>query len=380
MRQSGSGTAGGITVHWPDSFSDRTYYSDFKGPGAAQNLDAGVFGSGSTRIDSTYDFRARDASGNAALPGIIAGGNICIAYADVKSTGNVCDTYDETGANTSFATNTISILGITELRGTGNDLNGTGHLTVLTNGSIGRPAAGMAAAIPFAEYRGDLRIGLVDSTQSDVVLASSRAILDGINSGATAGLTNISAHDITLTSGDNLISADTSHQSGAGGVGTPADFLQIHVNAHGSHGVLTVTDTGAPRTTSLFPALPLSDVTNVPGATTGTFGVFITEATGDMTVNTVTTNANVSLRTLGGSILDGRNSGSGLNTGIVGANVVANNIDLLARRRQRRRRGRHERSQGLLRCERVRRRLLHARVHLLYQDENYASATSTSVR
>ena len=117
MRQTGSSTAGGITVHWPDSFSERTYYSDFKGPGAAQNLGAGV-SAPAPRIDSTYDFRARDASGNGALPGIIAGRGVLHRVRrrpfDRQRLQQV-----HARARTSFSTHTISILGITELRGTG---------------------------------------------------------------------------------------------------------------------------------------------------------------------------------------------------------------------------------------------------------------------
>ena len=337
MQQTGSGIGGGILVIYAGSRiarrdalhllqPDRHRRARPRPTPSACSLDVGAFGTGSTKIDSTYDFRALDTVGNRTLPGVSAGGNICIAYADVKATGDVCSSYTETGANTSFTTNTVSILGITELRGTGADLNGAGHLTVLTNGFIG------SSPTPFAEYTGDLRLGLIDSTQSDVTLTSSRAILDGVNSLKPATAPNISAHDITLTAGDNLISADPNHRSGAGGVGTPGDFLGIHVNAHGSHGVLTVTDTAAPRANaSTFPVLPLvGGVSNVPGAATGTFGVYVTQTAGDMTINTVTTNANASLRTLGGSILDGRNGGTGLNTGIVAPNVIADDVDLLA--------------------------------------------------
>src|SRR5204862_4147633 len=56
---------------------------------------------------------------------------------------------------------------------------------------------------------------------------------------------------------------------------------------------------------------------------------FITQTSGDMEINTITTSADVSLDTLAGSLHDGRASGAGLNSGVVAANIVADNIDLL---------------------------------------------------
>ena len=62
--------------------------------------------------------------------------------------------------------------------------------------------------------------------------------------------------------------------SGHGGVGVPANFLEIDVDGDGGAlGVLDVTDTASERTGWNIDALPPAD----PGAPTGTFGVFVTQ-------------------------------------------------------------------------------------------------------
>ncbi len=289
-------------------------------------LGVGAFGSGSTQIDTTYDFRAQDVNGVRDLPGITSDANITIRYADVVN-------------DSSFDAYTIDILGITELRGAGADLNGNGHLSILTDGWIGQPAGGTVsspiAAIPFAEYTGDMRVGVIDSTQNDVTLVSPRAILDGLGQTSSA---NILGRNITLTAGNNGIATDPNEISGAGGVGTPADFLQIEVNADGGAlGLLTVTDAQVGPATE--PTLPLTGLTHgleaggivIPGATTGTYGVFINQTTGALELNTVTTTGDASLTTSAGSIVDGRGTGGVGDTSAVPApNVTANDVDLNA--------------------------------------------------
>ncbi len=190
--------------------------------------------------------------------------------------------------------------------------------------------------MPFVEYTDDLRAGLIESTQSDVTLASPRAILDGINTVKSAGSPNIVARNITLTAGNNGISSDPNRISGAGGVGTPGDFLEIEVNADGTDaaghiGVLNVTDTQVARAAT-FPTLPLADTSDVLGAPTGTYGVFLTQTSGDLTIAKVETNADASLATDAGSIVDGRGNGGGINTAdtILPPNVIADDVDLLA--------------------------------------------------
>ena len=76
-----------------------------------------------------------------------------------------------------------------------------------------------------------------------------------------------------------------------GGVGNLGNFLEIQVNrtAAGTPGVLTIDDTAAPFT----------------------LGVYVTQTSGNLWVNTVHTNGSAALTTLAGSILDGRNGGLG---------------------------------------------------------------------
>ena len=177
------------------------------------------------------------------------------------------------------------------------------------------------------------------------MLLAPRAILDSVNSRADqTAPPNVQGENITITAGDNGIAligttANPNEKTGAGGVGTPGDFLEIHVNADpidATHplGVLTVTDIAAQRAdTSLYPVLPLPDVSNVLGAGSGTFGVFITETAGILELNTVTTNGDASLTTDNGSIADARGStAAGINTAntILPPNIIANNVDLQA--------------------------------------------------
>ncbi|MGH3050680.1 MAG: beta strand repeat-containing protein, partial [Gaiellaceae bacterium] len=322
MLQTGLGIGGGVNVIYAGHASPgEPHYTFFNQVDSdctetptpsACTLDVGAFASGTTKVDSVYDFRALDTGGNETLPAITAGGNIVVRYAEVVN-------------DASYDAHTIDILGITELHGA-SDLEGAGHIDVLTDGWIGEPATTTTAAIPFVEYTLDLRVGVIQSTQNDAVLASPRAILDAVNTrDATTSPFNVAGVNVTMTAGNNGIASSPSGGiTGAGGVGTPGDFLELEVGT----GVLTVTDTQVGRATaSDFPTLPLSDVSDVLGAPTGTYGVYLTQTSGDLRINTVTTSADASIATAAGSILDGLNTG---NAGIALPNVLADNVDLNA--------------------------------------------------
>ena len=60
----------------------------------------------------------------------------------------------------------------------------------------------------------------------------------------------------------------------------------------------------------------------------GTYGVFVTQTSGDMQVNRILTNGDASLVALNGALRDARGGGLGDNTQFSLANVEANNIDL----------------------------------------------------
>jgi len=56
------------------------------------------------------------------------------------------------------------------LHGTGGDLQGTGHVDVLTNGWIGQVTTVATDPTEFAEKTGDLRVGLIASNSGDVLI------------------------------------------------------------------------------------------------------------------------------------------------------------------------------------------------------------------
>ena len=273
-----SGDLGGVLVTVPPNSKSGTFYDQFTyfNPESNPNtpLNAGVFGTGAATIASTYDFRQRD---NTLTPttmaGVTADGDISITAADPNPTDPI-----------------INVYAITELSGSADVIN------VLTNGSI-----------TLMEETGDLRAGVIKSTANDVTLYSPARIVDGLNDPAGVD-TNVTGVNITLTAGDNNLGQSNS-ESGTGGIGTPEDFLTIEVNVLGGTGtglgVLNAFDTAAASTQ----------------------GVFITETTGDLEVDTVTTNGDVSLATQNGSIVDARAGGVGEDAL---ANVIGNTIDLYA--------------------------------------------------
>ena len=174
-------------------------------------------------------------------------------------------------------------------------------------------------------------MGQIQSTDDDVTLNSPGAILDADNTPPPAA--DVIGRNITMTAGDNLDLSDPNRKSGHGGVGTPRNFLEIQVNADGGAlGVLTVTDTASARTGWDINNLPSTSAPPVieHGASTGTYGVFITQVVGDMTVNRILTNGDASLATLAGSIVDARFNGAGDNSQFGPANLEANNVDLKA--------------------------------------------------
>ncbi len=185
--------------------------------------------------------------------------------------------------------------------------NNVGKIDLLTNGFI---------VDTEQSSKGDLRVGDITSDLGDVTLNSPAAILDADSDAAT----DVTGRNITMVAGDNTL-AQVGSISGRGGVGTPADFLEINV-AKVSYGVLTVTDTASSRTPFSLDALPVAN----PGSATGTYGAFLTESTGNLNVAVVVTDGDASLVTVAGSIIDGRSGGSGDNSALAPANVVANRI------------------------------------------------------
>src|SRR5262249_46110260 len=143
---------------------------------------------------------------------------------------------------------------------------------------------------------------------------------------------DVVGRNITIQAGDNTgapaTNGDAPGPSGHGGVGTPQNFLELHVNAVASDfGFLTITDQASARQPWNIHSLPAAD----PGAPVGTYGVFVTQTDDHMQTNTIYTNGDASLVAQNGDLRDGRGAGhNGLNGSGDAPNVEANNIDLAA--------------------------------------------------
>ncbi|MCB1998993.1 MAG: LEPR-XLL domain-containing protein, partial [Rhodoferax sp.] len=224
------------TVPLPSTSRDRNFASFFRPDGgAARFQDLGAFG-GSTQTprDTVYDFRDLDTSGNRTMAGLIAGdtdGNIIV-----------------TARQSQPAEIQISVVGIT-------DILGSGHIDVLTNGSI-----------VLAEHAGDMRVGDIHSTADDVTLTAPASIVDALADTAA----DVTGVNITLT-------------ALGGRIGSAGNFLETD---------LLDTVSGVARAGVLRADASLS--------------IFIEETTGDLRVHHVASvGGNVTLVARNGSILDG---------------------------------------------------------------------------
>ncbi|MGB7963803.1 MAG: hypothetical protein WCF12_12730, partial [Propionicimonas sp.] len=286
VQESGAATSAGVRVTTlvaspAGDANYTTYFRPDQPPAPA--YDIGAFGGTETQRASTYDFRDVDPTVGSAHDrtgaGLIAGNNVIIAAVSAASAA---------------ADHRINILALTELHGTGTDLEGAGRIDILTNGWIG------TATTPVADITGNLRVGTIQSNFADVFLAAPERILD-VEADAAADVIGV---NLTMTAGTGLVT---------GGIGTPTNFLETNVDLTQATGTLNAFDRLVPARTGTM--------------TTGTLGIFLTETIGDLTLDTVWTSADASLATLAGSVVDGRNNGAGDSE----ANVVATSIDIAAR-------------------------------------------------
>ncbi|HEX5591393.1 MAG TPA: Calx-beta domain-containing protein [Candidatus Limnocylindrales bacterium] len=181
------------------------------------------------------------------------------------------------------------------------------QLFLFTNGSI-----------TATELNGDMPVGHVESTGDDVTLTSPKRIVD-----SDAQVTiDVAGANITMTAGT---------AGDVGGIGLPAfvaaaggaviascmllicgGFLEINTRRSGSTGVLRAFDTAADDTKTL--------------------GIYLDEIVGDLPVHTAWTagsaanlaTGNVSLRTVAGSIIDGKHAGSSTDD----AEILGQTVDL----------------------------------------------------
>ena len=280
-----------VTFYYPDGTF--CYYPNGQCPSPHRELGAFATDVGAHEVESTYNFLLLDAGANGPL------GDVTVNAFDPSPGATV-----------------INIIGYV-------DIHKDGDIDSHTNGFIiytEKPRPG-------GPNRGDLRVGEIQSTNNDVTLYAPGAVLDADNDSAA----DVIARNITITAGNNMHGDGPTGISGHGGVGVPANFLEVQVDADGldamGHiGVLTINDIASARQAWNINALPPAD----PGAPNGTFGVFVTQTTGDMQVNRILTNGDASLVALNGSLRDARFNGLGDNNQFSLANVEANNIDLAA--------------------------------------------------
>ncbi|MEI6160077.1 MAG: hypothetical protein WCP77_09610, partial [Roseococcus sp.] len=240
----------------------RTHFRpDIANPGLL-NLDR-AFGTDAVEIDSTFSFAQVRAGDDIDIGHVTTtpGLGEARSYATTSIGGApygssvVADMLPDTVV--AFTINTDVAWG------EGSTDDGVPQIFLTTNGNISA-----------TELAGDMLVGHVHSTGGDVTLRAALRILDA---DATPSI-DVTGNDIALYSGigSNKIPGTI------GGIGKPRDFLEINTDRNGAGGVLTAYD--------------------IVGAVNQ--GIFIDEITGSMPVAEVWTKANVSLRTVGGSILD----------------------------------------------------------------------------
>ena len=292
--QTGEGESGGVVVRHrgvPANEYEFTYYTSFEKalPPPSQSpigVSRGAYGTGTTEIATTYDFRGLDTDGNRTPAGLQSGG--------VSGDGNV----NVVAAGADPGDTRINVLALVEVATTGPDV-GEGHISVLTNGWIA-----------LTEITGDFRVGEIRSTANDVLLYSPQRFIDAQGDDNLAGA-DVSGRNITMIAASSFVNPNPGEVPGevinptiapsglVGGVGRTGNFLEIDVdNRNLGQGVLRAYDTTA----------------------TSSQGIFLDEVAGDLRIHTVHTINDVSLRTVNGSIIDARNDDD--------ANVIGLTVDL----------------------------------------------------
>jgi hypothetical protein len=254
---------------------------DVPGPDYANILRA--FGTDFVEIDSTWVFSE-----------VRAGDDIDIGHVTTTAAFGEPRSYATTsiggtpyGATVTPETpnTTVNLVVNTDVAWTGGSSDdGVPQIFLTTNGDI-----------TATELIGDMLVGHIHSTAGDVTLISGRRILDA------DGLPTIDVTGVNITMTAGAVTPDTPNPT-LGGIGTPTDFLEINVDRNNGTGVLNAFDTNAPSNG----------------------GIWISELVGDFKVDTVQSKADVSLRTVDGSIVDARNAGAGDDD----ANILARSVFL----------------------------------------------------
>ena len=219
-----------------------------------------------------------------AFAGIGTPVNSAYTFADARAGRDISIRHTSTATTITFTATTDVDATLTDL-GTGATLS-----TADDNGKIDMTTNGF---VTVTERSGDLRVGDITSTASNVTLTSPARILDAERGDGLLGSdptpADVTGVNITLTAGTGLTT---------GGIGLPGNFLEINVGT----GVLNAFDRLA----------------------ASTLGIYLTETDGDMRVDTVWTRGDAALTTVAGSIRDARNGGAG----DAEANIFATSVDL----------------------------------------------------
>jgi Ca2+-binding RTX toxin-like protein len=266
-------------------FRPQTHFRpDIADPGMQNILRA--FGTTTREIDSAYTFTE-----------VSAGDDIIIGHVTTDAAfgePQISNTTALTGINSSnfvvipdlLPGTVISFTINTDVAAVLFDLNTDLAVALPPAGSIPMINIATNGNIVLTELVGDLLVGHIHSTAGDVTLTSPERILDADGQPSI----DVTGANITLYSGVG---------GSRGGIGLPTDFLEIN-SARNGLGVLTAYDIAASANS----------------------GIFISELIGDLSVAIVHAEADVSLNTVNGSILDGIANDD--------TNVFGNSIDILA--------------------------------------------------
>lgn len=283
------GDAGDVTVNLYNPANGALIPSGAGGTTSFTDARSGVYvvhfrpdyapGDGLTRILRAFG------TDRAFTDSLVTFGDLGALRGDVRAGDTLDVRHDETGAVVDFLVHTDVDSGTLPYPAAADD--DAAQIFLRTNGSI-----------VDHELIGDLRAGHVHSTGDDVTLVSPRRIVDA----DTLPTIDVTGVNLTLTASVPTMVGGTSGV--LGGVGLPDDFLETNVDVlNAATGAIVVTDIAA----------------------ASTLGVFLDELTGALRVDLVRTHADVSLRTVGGSILDRQ---QGTNLGDTAADVIAQTIAL----------------------------------------------------
>ncbi len=254
-----------------------------------------AFGTTTTEIDSTYTFSEVRAGDDIDISHV----STTADYGEPKTSATtalsgtnssnytaVSDVPDKTVNFVLFSDADADLTDLDTLLAVAAPPDGTPKIDLATNGDI-----------TVTEQIGNMLVGHIHSTTGDVTLTAPARILDA---DGVSGI-DVTAVNITMTSGE--VTTDTPAPA-QGGIGLTDDFLEINVDRNNGTRVLNAFDN--------------RDETTSHG------GIFLSELTGPMEVDTVEAITDISLRTVNGSILDARSDG----TGDTDANLIGQTIAL----------------------------------------------------